>query len=189
MERYFTSFESKSKSLEPPYSCIFFSMIRLFLEKGIRAHPHTHVKAFRNVINCTCKSNFWLQVFTAQLPVFGQDICLPSCNCYTDRCHWLLNEGIIISVLILKAIDSTRISKRFPSQSSLQICLYKYASFACRALDWRKSAACKLGQHFSKQTCLSSYFDLPPPSSKRGFDLSKIDGNGGGGVRQNREFV
>ena len=165
MERYFTSFESKSKSLEPPYSCIFFSMIRLFPEKGIRAHPHTHVKAFRNVINCTCKSNFWLQVFTAQLPVFGQDICLPSCNCYTDRCHWLLNEGIIISVLILKAIDSTKISKRFPSQSSLQICLYKYASFACRALDWRKSAACKLGQHFSKQTCLSSYFDLPPPSS------------------------
>ena len=38
-----------------------------------------HAKAFRSVINCTCKSNFWLQAFIAKLPTFYQDMYLLSC--------------------------------------------------------------------------------------------------------------
>ena len=47
----------------------------------------THNRAFKSVINCKCKSNFRWYLFTAQLPVFGQDICLLSCYYYTDGCH------------------------------------------------------------------------------------------------------
>ena len=60
------------------------------------AGGHTCAKASRSVINCKLKSNFWLYIFTASLPVFDhQDMCLLSCYYNTDGCHWLLNRCFV----------------------------------------------------------------------------------------------
>ena len=59
-----------------------------------RARAHPRANAFRSVINRTCKSNFWLHVFSAQLPVFDLDMCLFSCYVlhFESESYWFYIE-------------------------------------------------------------------------------------------------
>ena len=54
------------------------SLFRLFQERHAITCTctHTHANTFRSEINCTCKSNFWIQIFTTYLPAYDQDMCL-----------------------------------------------------------------------------------------------------------------
>ena len=66
--------------------------------RGVLLHVllATPVQKHLEVINCKLKSNFWLYIFTASLPVFDhQDMCLLSCYYNTDGCHWLLNRCFV----------------------------------------------------------------------------------------------
>ena len=63
--RPFTYIESSNRVSKRCYAADPFSQyFRLFQEKHAIAcrQTHTCTKVFRNVINCTCKSKFWLHV-------------------------------------------------------------------------------------------------------------------------------
>ena len=63
----------------------------------------TYAYEFRIAINLTCKPNFSLHVFTTEMPVFDQDYVYS----HVTIKQTAVVEVMLISILILKAIDST----------------------------------------------------------------------------------
>ena len=84
--------------------------------------------------------------------MFGQDVCLFLCYCYTDDCYWLLNWRYVNKYFGSESYwFYTEIKKGF-----LLSPVYKHVKSICayRAPDLGKLATHK--HFFSKQTCLKN---------------------------------